>query len=123
MVDEAEGTKEVRAELEQIAVRRAKDRAKAATWNLDIAVFLFAILIIIIMLLFQDISIEIVAPVALFGLGMVWLVGWRRGRQLYQRYYDDELLKLRQETESTIKATAEESIEEIVQKALREKYQ
>ena len=122
MVDEAEGTKEVRAELEQIAALRAKDRAKAATWNLDIAVFLFAILIIIIMLLFQDISIEIVAPVALFGLAMVWLVGWRRGRQLYQRYYDDELLKLRQETESTVKATAEESIEEIVQKALREKY-
>jgi predicted membrane chloride channel (bestrophin family) len=123
MVDEAEGTKEVRAELEQIAAGRARDRAKAATWNLDIAVFLFAILIIIIMLLFQDISIEIVAPVALFGLVMVWLVGWRRGRQLYQRYYDDELLKLRQETESTVKTTAEESIEEIVQKALREKYQ
>ena len=123
MVDEAEGTKEVRAELEQIAAQRARDRAKAAIWNLDIAVFLFAILIIIIILLFQDISIEIVAPVALFGLVMVWLVGWRRGRQLYQRYYDDELLKLRQETESTVKATAEESIEEIVQKALREKYQ
>ncbi len=123
MVDEAEGTTEDRAELEQIAAGRARDRAKAATWNLDIAVFLFAILIIIIMLLFQDISIEIVAPVALFGLVMVWLVGWRRGRQLYQRYYDDELLKLRQETESTVKATAEESIEEIVQKALREKYQ
>ena len=123
MVDEAEGTKEVRAELEQIAALRARDRAKAATWNLDIAVFLFAILIIIIMLLFQDISLEIVAPVALFGLVMVWLVGWRRGRQLYQRYYDDELLKLRQETEGTVKATAEESIEEIVQKALREKYQ
>jgi len=74
------------------------------------------------MLLFQDISIEIVAPVALFGLAMVWLEGWRRGRQLYQRYYYDELLKLRQETESTVKAAVEESIEEIVQKALREKY-
>ena len=123
MVNEAEGTKEVRAELEQIADGRARDRAKAATWNLDIAVFLFAILIIIIILLFQDISIEIVAPVALFGLVMVWLVGWRRGRQLYQRYYGYELLKLRQETEGMVKATAEESVEEIVQKALREKYQ
>jgi len=122
MVDGVEGTKEVRVELEQTADGRARDRAKAATWNLDIAVFLFAILIIIIMLLFQDISIEIVAPVALFGLAMVWLEGWRRGRQLYQRYYYDELLKLRQETESTVKTTVEESIEEIVQKALREKY-
>ena len=122
MVDGVEGTKEVRVELEQTADGRARDRARATTWNLDIAVFLFAILIIIIMLLFQDISIEIVAPVALFGLAMVWLVGWRRGRQLYQRYYDDELLKLRQETESTVKTTVEESIEEIVQKALREKY-
>jgi Flp pilus assembly protein TadB len=123
MVAETEETKEVSAELEQLAAQTAKDRARAATWSLDIAVFLFAILIIIIMLLFQGISLEVVAPVALFGLVMVWLVGWRRGRQLYQRYYDDELLQLRRETDSTVESTAEESLEERVQKALRKKFQ
>ncbi|MEE8360479.1 MAG: hypothetical protein V3S04_06075, partial [Candidatus Omnitrophota bacterium] len=30
-------------------------------------------------------------------LVMVWLVGWRRGRQLYERFYEEELVKLKQE--------------------------
>ncbi len=83
-------------------------------------------MIIVIILLFQEIGIEIVAPVAIFGLGMVWLVGWRRGRQLYQRFYDEELLKVEQELEKTIvktvEKTVEETIEERVQRALRERW-
>lgn len=61
--------------------------------------------------------IEIVASIAVFGLAMVWLVGWRRGRQLYQRFYEEELLKLAPIQEKTL----EETIEEKVQKALRER--
>ena len=64
----------------------------------------------------------IVAPVAVFGLAMVWLVGWRRGRQLYQRFYDEELLKLEMELKKTVKGVVEETIEEKVQKALRERW-
>jgi Flp pilus assembly protein TadB len=123
MVDETKLAKEVKTELEQGVAQRARDRAKMDTWTLDIAVFLFAILIIIVMLLFQGISLEVVAPVAFFGLVMVWIVGWRRGRQLYQRHYDDELLQLRQEAEITVNLVAEESLEEIVQRVLRKKYQ
>jgi len=47
--------------------------------------------IIVIILSFQGIGIEIVAPIAFFGLAMAWLVGWREGRQLYERFYDEEL--------------------------------
>jgi hypothetical protein len=88
---------------------------------------LFAVLIIIIILLFQGIGIEIVAPVAIFGLAMVWLVGWRRGRQLYQRFYTEELKKLENElikkaVKKTVGETIEETIEEKVQKALRERW-
>ena len=125
-MDEAEATPQVSPEIERTAVRRASHRAKAARWDLDVAVFLFAVLIIVIILLFQDIGIEIVAPIALFGLVMVWLVGWRRGRQLYQRFYDEEILKLEQElkraVKGTIQETVEETIEEKVQKALRERW-
>ncbi|GAI37613.1 unnamed protein product, partial [marine sediment metagenome] len=35
--------------------------------------------------------------VSIFGLAMVWLVGWRRGKELYGRFYDEELSKLEQE--------------------------
>lgn len=125
-MDEAEVTQPASPEIKRAAAQRARDRASAARWDLDIAVFLFAILIIVTILLFQDIGIEVVAPVAIFGLAMVWLVGWRRGRQLYQRFYDEELSELEQEVKKvvteTVEKTVEETIEEKVQKALRERW-
>ncbi len=123
MMEEAEVTQQVSPEIERTASQRAKDRAGAARWDLDIAVFLFAVLIIVIILLFQDVRLEVVAPIALFGLAMVWLVGWRRGRQMYQRFYDEELLKLERELRKPAEETTiEETIEEKVQKALRERW-
>ncbi len=118
MSEEAEVPREVSPETERLAAQRAGDRARVARWDLDIAVFLFAVLIIIMILLFQEVVIEIVAPVAVFGLAMVWLAGWRRGKQLYQRFYDEELSKLEPAQEKTI----EETVEERVQKALRERW-
>ncbi len=88
-MNEAVATQAASPEMKRTASQRARDRAGAARWDLDIAVFLFAILIIVTILLFQDIGIEVVAPIAIFGLAMVWVVGWRRGRQLYQRFYDE----------------------------------
>ncbi|MFC1861919.1 hypothetical protein ACFLT4_01290 [Chloroflexota bacterium] len=119
---EAETTKQNIPEMERMASQQAKTRANAARWSLDVAVFLFGVLIIIVILLFEGIGTEIVAPVALLGLTMVWLVGWRQGRQLYQRFYDEELGKLEKELKKTVAETVEETIEEKVQKALRERW-
>ena len=121
---DAEITTHVSPEIDQTAAQRAKDRAGPARWDLNIAVFMFAVLIIVIILLFQGISLEIVSPIAVFGLAMVWLVGWRRGRQLYTRFYDEELVKLEQESRRAVKEkkVEEETIEEKVQKALRERW-
>ncbi len=77
--------------MERRAAQRARDRANAARWNLEIAIFLFAIVIIVIILSFQGIGVEVVAPVGIFGLAMVWVVGWRQGKQLYKRFYGEEL--------------------------------
>jgi len=124
---EAPATKHISPAMEQKAIQKAKDRAKAGMWGLDIAVFLFAILIIVIVLLFQDVGIEVVAPIAIFGLAMVWFLGWRRGRKLYQRFYDEELAELGQELRRAVKGTVEETIEdtieEKVQKALRKRWE
>lgn len=105
-------------EKERIAIQRAKDRARTARWDLNIAVFLFAVLIIVIILLFQGVPLEIVAPVAIFGLGMVWLCGWRQGRQLFERYCEEELARLEYERTRQV----EETIEEAVRKAIRERH-
>ena len=117
MARNAERRGRISQEVEMVAAQRAKERARTARWDLDIAVFLFAVLIIVIVLLFQGMGVEIVGPVAIFGLSMVWFVGWRRGKQMYQRLYEDELLKLKPISRKTV----EETIEERVQRALRER--
>ncbi len=104
-------------ENERLAIQRARDRSRTARWDLNIAIFLFAVLIIVIILLFQGISLEIVAPVAVFGLGMVWLCGWRQGRQLFDRFCEEELARLEYERTRQV----EETIEEAVRKAIRER--
>ncbi len=116
-------------EIKRLAARRAGARARNARWDLDVAVFLFAVLIIVIILLFQGVGIEVVAPIAIFGLAMVWLVGWRRGKQLYEGYYQEELSKLvrgmakkQKPVEARVEEAIEETIEERVQKALRERW-
>jgi len=93
-MDEAEATKQVSPGIERLAMQRARDKANMAKWDLNIAIFLFAVLIIVMILLFQGIGIKIIAPVAIFGLAMVWLVGWRREKQLYKRFYAEELASL-----------------------------
>ena len=133
MQAEVEVSEQANQDIERWAAHRARERARIARWDLDVAVFLFVVLIIVIILLFQNIGIEIVAPVAIFGLTMVWLVGWRRGKQLYAGFYEEELAKLmrelnameeRQKKKTKVeKKTLEETIEETVQRALRERWQ
>ena len=120
MVSEAEVTKQVSPEMERTAAQRARDRAKAARWDLDVAVFFFAILATVMILLFQGTGVEFTAPAAIFGLAMGWLMGWKKGKQIYARFYDEELSKLGKELEKTMSAL-EEIIKERVQKARGEK--
>ncbi|MFQ5997136.1 MAG: hypothetical protein ACE5KP_05880 [Dehalococcoidales bacterium] len=117
-MERIEALKQANKEREQSAIRRARDRAKTARWDLNIAIFLFAVLIIIIILLFQGVTLEVVAPIAVAGLGLVWLVGWRQGRQLYDRFLEEELARLEFEKSRKI----EETVEEAVQKALRSRW-
>lgn len=83
----------VTPETEQRVGQRARDRANEAKWNLEIAVFLFGVLAIVIILLFQGTEVRVVGLVAVFGLAAVEFVGWRQGRQVYPRFYDEELIK------------------------------
>ena len=128
MMDKDKAAKPVVSpEIERAAAQRARDKAMNARWDLNIAIFLFAVLILIIILVtYTKAGIEVVAPIAAFGLVAVWLVGWQRGKQLYQRFYEEELTTLDQELKKTLKTavkeTMEETIEAQVQKALRERW-
>ena len=95
-MDTAVDIKQLSLRTEHTAMQRARDKANVARWGLNVVVFLFAILITIIILTSQGIGIDVVAPLAILGLATVWLWGWRRERQLYQRFYAEELSGLKQ---------------------------
>lgn len=106
-------------ERKQAAAQRAKYRSKAGRWDIDVAVFLFLILITIMILLFQGVKTEIMAPAAAVGLALAWLMGWKKGKQLYEIFFREELEK---ELKDAIGWDKEEAIEEQIQHALRDRY-
>jgi len=73
------------------AVQRAKDRASRSKWDLDTAIFLFGILAIVFILVYQGIGVWITAPVAVFGFIMVWLVGFNKARRSYRLFLPEEV--------------------------------
>jgi hypothetical protein len=126
-VSETEVTQQISPEIEQAAAPIARDRARNARWDLNIAVFLFAILILVIILgTYTKAGLEVVASVSTVGLALVWMTGRRREKQLYQRFYEEEISRLEREQNEAVKIvvnkTIEETIEERVQKALRDRW-
>jgi len=118
MMVEAKVAEQISPETQQEAIQRARDRANATMWSLEVFILSFAILIVVIILLFWEIKMEIVASVAILGLATVWFMGRRRGRQLYRNFYDEEITKLEQEQ----KKVEEETIEDKVRKALQDRW-
>ena len=95
-MDEVKDTKQPSPRIELLAMQIATNKTNVAKWGLNIAVFLFAVLIIIVILISQGIGINIVAPFAILGLAGTWFTAMRRGRQLYQRFYAEELSNLQE---------------------------
>ena len=95
-------TKMIREGMEEHAAKIARDRAVSARWDLDVAVFLFAVLAIELILLFQGIRVEIVGLSATIGLALGWLLGWRKGKLMYKRIFDKEMAKLDKDLEKKV---------------------
>ena len=119
-MEESKVTNQLSPEMVQAAAQRARQRSRTARWDLDVAVFFFAVLIIVTILLFQGIGIEVVALSAIAGLAAGWLMGWKKGKQAYALFYKEELSRLEKELEKAI-TVLEETIEERVQRALRDR--
>ncbi len=119
---EAEVTKLDISEIERTARKLARNRANTEMWSADIALYIFAVLVIIVILLFEGVRNEISVLIAIFGLGMGWLVGFRQGKRLYQRFYDEELVRLGGGFRETDTETAKETVEEMVRKALTDRW-
>ena len=94
MANEAEVPKPIPKEMERLASERAGERVRTARWDLFVLVFAYATLIFVVLLRLEGVRIEFVAIVAIFGLAMVWFIGWIRGKRLFRRLYDEELRQL-----------------------------
>jgi len=121
-MDEAEVTKKFTPEMERVAEQRARERARAARWDIDVAAFFFAILSLVIILMFQEVGVEFVVLAAIGGLVMGWLMGWSKGKEKYKRFYDEELSKLEQEFEGeTVWERMKKEIKKELEKELEKK--
>ncbi len=87
-------TEELVKKMEFLAKRNAMQRAQSAKWDIDVAAFYFTILILVIILVYYDTEIWIVAPSAVIGLVFGWLIGWIKGKRKFRLFYDEELLKV-----------------------------
>ena len=90
MLDDERVVKE-KAEIIEQCSYRARDKAKSQKWDMNIVVFMFAILLLTVILLFEDVDPIYLAPIAFFGLAMCWFVSWRQERRLYRRHYREEM--------------------------------
>lgn len=95
-MDETEDTKQYGQGIELVAKEIARSKTSIAQWSLGIAMFLFGLLFSIIILVSLGIDTIIVSALAMFGLIIVWFIGWKRGRQMYQRFYGEALTNLAQ---------------------------
>jgi len=111
---------------EEISVK-AREKAMNARWDINIAIILFGVLILIIILVtYTRAGLEVVAPVAAAGLSAVWFTGWQRGKRLYRIFYREEITRVERELKKaardSISEKIEETIEEQIQRALRERW-
>ncbi|MFC2010910.1 response regulator transcription factor [Chloroflexota bacterium] len=82
--------------IEHLVAQSARYKASIAKWGLSNAVFLFALLIAVIILTSQGVGIYVVAPLSIVGLATVWIMGWRRGSQMYKHFYSEELSRIQE---------------------------
>jgi DNA-binding NarL/FixJ family response regulator len=105
---EFEDTKQSSQGVERFATQIAKHKTDVAKWDHNIVIFLFAVLAVVIILVSLEVDTIIVAPVAILGLAVAWLMGRRRGKQLFQSYYAEELTGLKQEPDEQDTALMEQ---------------
>lgn len=109
-MSEVGDTKQPSQGIELFATQIAKSKTNIAKWDYNIVILLFAVLAIIIILVSLEVDTRIVAPVAILGLAGAWLMGWRKGKQLFQGFYAEQLASLKQEPDEQATAFTTEPL-------------
>jgi DNA-binding CsgD family transcriptional regulator len=82
---------------------RVRNRASSLGWNLNGLMFVYAVLIIVIILVINSVDSLIVAAIAVAGLIIIWILSSIRIKRLENEFYKQEILdykELLKESES-----------------------
>ena len=90
MLDDERVVKQ-KAEIIEQCSDKARRAAKNQKWDMNLVVFMFAILLLTVILLYEGIDPIYLAPIGFFGLTMCWYVSWRQEKKLFRRYYRMEM--------------------------------
>jgi len=96
MSSRLEASKLASGEVERLAAERAREKANLPKWDVNTVIVAYAVLIAVVILGFRGVVTEIVAPIAMFGLGTVWFSARRRGKHQYKNFYEEELRQLQE---------------------------
>ena len=85
---------EMAQSVNQRVAKIANEKALSARWNVNIVIFANAIFVAVVLMGLEGVAIEILAPVAAVGIGMIWLISRIRWKRLYHQFYEQELAEL-----------------------------
>jgi Ca2+/Na+ antiporter len=83
----------IHPETRKRAALNAKYAANTAKWNLNSAIFLFGIIILVIILAMLRVNVWLNGIVAFTGLFLVWVTGQRKAKKLFRHYFEWELAR------------------------------
>ena len=87
----------------QIAAHKARMKVRAVRWDTSIVIFLFSILALVVILRSEGVATEVVALVAVAGLGFSLLMARRQVCEIEKTYLEEELSKQAQEIERSLR--------------------
>ena len=100
---------EMAGSMEQRVAKRANEKALSARWNVNIVILANAIFVAVVLMGLEGVAIEILAPVAAVGIGMIWLISRIRCKRLYHQFYEQELSELDEVPRDEVKENPIES--------------
>lgn len=107
--------------MERKAALMARQKADSRRWDLNVATWLVAVVVVVFVLSVQGVSFEVVTLAAVIGLAAAWLVGGYNSRAAYPGLFAEELAGLIRESlvAKTFRRSRDRLVDDAVQKALR----
>jgi DNA-binding CsgD family transcriptional regulator len=76
--------------IKALLLQKAADKTISLRWDKYSLMFIYATLLIVLILILEDVDLTIVSIVAVLGLVCFWVMGSWQGKKLEKRFYEQE---------------------------------